>query len=889
MEDSPLNPYIPQESTDIRQRVTQAQSPLRRIMRTALIVTGALSLIVGAALFFIVPRTSVVDTKARQEMAAVLQPPSQVSKLLPVSSTRGFSLAYETQLYTSYAETAVINTKEDIANNAKVLGVYFENNDLRTPREYSLVRIRPVESADASRSMVTQPPELEVRAYSPKLLDDNATRPEYKGLSRQALFMKISSEQRLAARDAGDGTTLTVEESKPSSRTINDVQYQKIRYTTTNDNYRVTNTRYDDCYYTLQNELPYSACIVNVRPHNTEMASLVEQVLESLTFKAPSEGVKAEDASEKKAAMTTTVKLAQATKDDESEPATSVDEEETQEPEEAALVTKKQEYNENPLSLRALAVNQPSVVRIASLYCADLALKMENGDTGVTLTDACVGKLSSGAIVSRDGHIATTASAVQYDPEAAINGYINFAESTTEMENRLNRVLDYLLKARIILQTDADYLKRGARSGDQEALAKIENIGSIIPNNYVTPTNEKSTYAIQPTDRPIVINRTAASKPEFAYSDSVREAKFVASNFDTKKTKQETFDAELPEVDTALLKMEGSFQSATIASGDSVKANDKLNVLGFPAFSDAGLTVERVRNMPFATVATVDQTFKSDNHRAIQINSAIVPGNNGAPVFDQAANLIGFGVYGLSYCPNQQCFATGTVRSSNELLAMLEKENIKLGEPNDATIIWTQAVDSYIKGNYAAAANQFSKAADAYSFNMWAKKMAELAAKKQGSASDTSLMNQLQTILIAILAISGVVTMLLVAAYFIHKRRIDSLQVGHYGATMPSPMSTPAVTPQPIMSQPVAQSWQQTPQVGQVTPPASDAWPQQAAAPVSPPQPQTTTVDAFYQSAPVNPPTPPTPTVQPPAVPQPQSPQGAGSLDDDSNGPFYVR
>lgn len=814
MQDSSTNPYIPQESQEIRHKTETLHSPLGRAVKLALIITGVLFVLVAVGLVFLIPRTSYEDKQSRIDFGNVVQPPSQLAKLVPVTSTLGFTLRYDNLMFTSSAKTP---DTIDAKGKTIAAGATYDNNDLRMPREYDLVRIRPIQSTDSSRAAITNPPELEVSAeITAKTLTDNETKPDYKDLSKLNLFIRLSSDRKLAERNPEDGTSaiVTIDESKPVAQTINGIQYQKVRYTTKNDNYRLPTEKYEDCYYTIQNETPYAACITDVRPNNTDAASLNEKLLESLAFEKPA---------------TTETEITGETKV-ETDAATTKEEQQ-----EAALIAKTPEYNDNGQSLKAIAKNQPSTVRIGTLYCADLALKLESGDTGVTLPDACVGNVASGTIISKDGYIATSGHAIRYDPKAAINGYINFAENKKDMLDRLGRVLDYMLKAKLIFQSDADYLKIGAQIGDQEALAKIENIGSIIPDEFVTAVKDEYTYAIQPTDKPIVLDRNTGQKPSFAYSDSVLSAKYVTSDYDTGKSAREKFDSQTPDTDIGLLKAEGSFQNVPIVSGDTLKANDNLNVLGFPAYTDSTLLIDKIRNMPVVTNTKVDQTYERGGHHLLQTNAPIVPGSDGAGVYNQEGNLAGFGVYGLTYCPDQQCFANGTVRPTNELLALLERQNIKLSGISDATTTWREAVDQYFKGNYAVAASGFGTAGQQYGFNALASPLQKLAQSKQGTQSDTSLANQAAGIMIVALVVMAVVTVGLAVVYFLQRKRLNALRVGHYGAEtiMAAPQPLPAYQPQspPSPTQVPPMPQYQPQQQAQWTASAAPDSPSQASAP----------------------------------------------------------
>ena len=852
MEDSSQNPYIPQESEQIRQKVYERQSPLGRAVKLSLIITAVTAVIVAIALFFIIPRTTAVDQPARVKLADALQSPDQVLKRIDVQSQLGFKLNYDNRVYSSYAEVGDSSSGTD-SSAAVISGQTYENNDLRVSRAYNYIRIRPIESVDSSRALAPLPPELELFAtVTEKDLAAAAAVPENKGLSKLSLFVKMDGDKRSAKKVADDKTIVTIEASKPVSATIGNVDYQKVRYTTTNENHRISNVKYDDCYYTIQNDQPYSVCISDVRPTNVSAASLVEQVFDSITYEQPlsSGSVKDEtDAPKKTSFGIPSMRLAQATKEN--------TDEESDEGGESPLITITPPYYADADSLAAIAKNQPSVVRIGTLYCADLALKFQSGDTATTLTDACVGNVASGVIISKDGYIATTGHAVRAQKKAAINGYINFAPDQEQMLDRLQRILDYLLKSKLILQSDADYIKTGARIGDQEALAKVQNIASIIPENYITPVKEEYSYAVQPTDKPVVVNKSDTNKPSFAYSDSVIQAKYVASNYEADKSVQEIFGSATPAEDVGLLKAEGDFQEVSIAANEDVKANDTLMTIGYPAYTDSSLTIDKIRNVPIVTTSKVEQAYKKDGGRLIQTNAPVLPGNDGAPVFDKTGNLIGFAVYGLSYCPDQLCFANGTVRTSAELLKLLDTKNVKLATGSKAASDWNQGVSEYFRANYAASASAFGSAGREYPFNMWAAPLQKLAVAGQGTENDTSLMNQLSIIMIVSLVALAILTVILAIVFVIHRQRLSMMRVGHYGAQ--EPVQAVSVQPQQsIPLPPVQQPYQTLPQQQppQGLPPAQPTYgtpPQQPQnnpqQPVqTPPQtPQSPPQDSFYK------------------------------------------
>lgn len=804
MDDSPLNPYIPNAQGRLQAKVKRPQTPFARMSKTILIVGGVLLVLLAIALAVMIPRTSSVDDKARTDFAKVIQPPAQLSKFVTLKSNLGFKLNYQDQLFSSYGEVGLAKIAAKGASD-QISSEHYENGDLKVERQYGLLRITPLQSVDTSRAAVTLPPQLEVRGYdkaallqtdeakaaatdASKSAGSTAQQTPAKGELALSTFVAIDSKKRLSDKTSDDGTTVSIEASKPSGQQINGVDYQKVRYTTHNENYRIATEHYDDCYYTIQNSQPYSACIVNVRPNSVAAAALLEDTLSTVTYQQPADTT---PDTTKKTATTDTKDTTDTSSD-------------------AAQTTPQDvispDYLKNPALLKAIAKNQPSVVRIGTLYCADLVLKLADGSTGTTLTDACTGNISSGTFVSKDGYIATTGHAVRYDPKALINGYINSAGSRTDMFDRLGRVIDYLVKAKFIEQSDADYLKTGANSGVQDALSKIENFTSVVPSDYVQASNEAYSYAIQPTDKPILLNLGAGNRPVFAYSDAVIQAKFVKSDYDTSKAAQESFDNTAPATDVALLKADGTFPVAIIGNGDGAKANQQLAGIGYPAYVDSSLTIDKILNIPVATVLPVNQTFQQDNHKLIGTSAPVWPGNDGAAVVDESGSMAGMSSYGHRYCPDQQCFASGTVHSASELSTLIDKNNIVLTNQSVISDAWAKGVDAYFAGNYKEAVNKFTQSGNAYAFNQLAAKLVTLAKSKYGSQSDTSLINQLVGAASVLAILTMVVEIIVAILLFVHLRRLDSLQVGHYGEVAPQPVPTMPV------QQPMAPVYPQQPQ-----------------------------------------------------------------------------
>lgn len=761
MEDSTINPYVPNESEKIRQKVYERQSPLGRIAKWSMIATAVVGVLLGIGLYFVMQQTEAADKDARTKLADVLQPPDKIQKQYKVESDIGFSLHYDDKSFTSSALVDAPATGT-VTNTATLLRQAYADNELRIKRPYNYVSIRPRLSADSEAALAPDLPKLEIFANSSKQeLEKAMAIPENSKLSKLDVFVKNDTDRRKSIKIADDNTVVSIESTKPVKSTVNGVDFKKVRFTTLNENYRVKNVKYDECYYTVQFEQPFALCITNVRPMNANMAGLIEQVLKSVTFQE--------------------VQTASATTQPSTSPAPAVD----QSPSELPLATITPSYYTDPNSLKSIAKNQPGVVRIGTLYCADLALKFQSGETATNITQACVQNAASGVFVSRDGYIATSGHALRFSKQALINAYINFGQDTKEKIDRLQRILEYMLKAKLILQSDADYMKRGAGIGDQEALAKIQNIGSFIDDKLVTVTKDEYSFAVQLREKPISLDFTNKDKPVFAYSDTVLKATEKAVNYTSTPVLTDEYNNAFPSSDIGLLKVDGSFPNVQIASveSDVVKSNDTLNVIGYTSYADGSLTFDsNVRDFPVATTGKVEQVFPKDGTNVIKLDTAMLAGNDGAPVFDNNGWLVGFASYGLSYCPDEQCLGNGTIRSVSELKKLLDDKNISIRTDSSASQWWRSGVNEFFRANYASAADLFAQSGTSYSINRWAAPLNKLATQLKGSTKDTSFMNQLQIIMIIVIAILAVMTILLFVVYWLQRRRSNNLRVGLYGS-----------------------------------------------------------------------------------------------------------
>jgi hypothetical protein len=735
--------------------------------------------------------------------------------------------------------------------------VTYSANDLDEARGYTVMRVRPVETSQATRNEVTlESPELRVAASNDaKVWESLQAAPEYKSASKTDIIVKETIKQHK--------TDQTITASDVETVKIGTNDYRKVTFTKKDEQYAIPTMRREDCYITVQNDRPYVACIKGIRSSNFAAAPLLEQVMTQISYQAPEQAALSGQVSEQdKAAIADSKK----------------DEKVSAEAAKTAKVSSTHtEGLEKSAIFAASAQAAPATVRVGTLYCANIKLTSgQNRTAMLQLTNACTDKGSSGFIISRDGHIATAGSAVQVTPQQAINGYIINAPDSAQMYDRLSRVLTYLVQSRTIMQTDAEAIIAGTQQRDPDVIDKVNSIASKIPVEDISVTDEKYSYAVQLADQPMTVSDNSNGTLGFGYTDTVVDAELVGTEFDASKTKAQIFQGTMPDNDVAIIKAKKNLTYPTLklASSSTFRQNVPVMGVGVPMYAFGSLQSSQMNPNRVFRVGTSAQQFNSGSSQ--KISSVSFPshaGFMGGPVFDETGAVTAFMSYGNLQCPDQKCFGQSAVRDVTGVTTVAKKRNISLVNTSPSSDDWRSGIAEYIKGNYKRAADYFASASSQYPNNYLATKFLAHTKTRINSQSDTSIANtavdylKLATIILAICIVVECIALLALKLFSRPQPQTQYGMVAGGNYIDPSQWSQSqsvagSVSPQPSM-QPQA-----VPQPTAWSPPTNTQYPPQQSTPVSP-QP--------YQQPPVQPLSP-----QPPVLPsQP-------SQDQPTNWPPYA-
>ena len=780
------------------------------------------------AWFVLEQRASSDDGKVSAEQAALLAPQNSGPHAVAITSTLGVTIPFN---------------GHELAGFGLADGTTYAGGDLREPRAYSVMRIRPVGTSEAVRNQLSLPsPELRVTTslaseYWQKIQNDN----DMKGLAKADILIRQTINQRRKDNDK-------IAVSDVESRTINKVQYRKVSFTDTNETHNLKTTAREDCYVTVQNDRPYVACIHGIRTSNFAVAGQLEAVLGGIGYQQPQKSAfTAGDITGDE--MLSSKGDAEVSPDDtkktEQDAAKTKQQAKTARTNAAASSRQAMEQIAQPVTrtrdFAALAKTMPSVVRFATIYCANIKLNLPNRQTGTTLTGACDDRGGSAFYVSNDGLLATAASNTTIKPRDAITAYITKAENSSQAQSRLRRVLDYMVEAQYITRTDADDITSGVQSGDASKIDKVHALSSKLNPDNITVEKESYAYAVQLGDKPIVINRTGDGAMKFAYSDTVVAAKKRHSALSLDKTQQDIYGGATDIEDVALIALDKSTgQPALPVSAATVTKDSELLMAGLPQYAGTGVNGGQLSVAPLYRLGKVQSV--ADGKGSLKIAAVAMPSHNGltgAPVVNQSGGVVGMGTYNTLQCPDKSCFAGAAIYSANGILSLAKDRNITLNTKSTVRETWSKAVDELIAGNYRAAEGLFQRSQALDRFNIYAPGFAEYAKKMMGSERDTSTVNTILQVLMIVVIVSLVAIVLLAIWLLATKLFARPARPAHYSDntaatqynTDPSVWGAPA---QPQYGQP-----------GQSVPPAADYYgsPQPA-------QPQPGQYDGPYQPSP---------------------------------------
>lgn len=723
-----------------------APKPAKKITISSLlfigmVILGVVIVICAGAWLYLTTIASSDNGKTQLAAYNLIEPKNTRPVERVIESTLGIKASYNSSLLSGFGFADVIT---------------YSSSDLDAPRPYSVIRIRPIETSEATRNSITiDSPELRITSSLEKNFWDKFQKDkQLKDLSKTDALIKTAIDERTKLNK---NTTASEAQAVTLGQDIN---YKKVTFTTEDDNSAVPSVSRENCYVTVQNDRPYVACINNIRPSNFGSAAQLEVVLDNLSYQPPQEDALQVGNSKDKN------KSLYDGKDDQKIEAPA---EEAAANEVADKVVDKAakvpSYIANSQDFKVIAASIPATVRVGTIYCANITLTLPDDSRGVSLTGACVDRSSTGFFVSKDGLLTTLASQVKVTPTEAVQAYISNAPDSSETESRLQRMLEYLQASRIIMESDADELTFGLQQRDREAIVKINSLAKLISTENITIDNEEYKYAVQLSDKPIVVNRSGNNSLEFAYSDTVYEASLEGVEHDDIKTPAQVFNGETSGKDIALLKLkkESTYPTLILAESSSLSNGTVVNLVGRPMYAFGSLEAGQIWPTTLIRQGKADQSFNvSAGQRLQTINTPSHAGLAGAPALNQAGKVIGMATYDQANCPDNKCFASMHLRDPALLLSIAKQRNITLQSASVVSDVWKRAINQYVRGNYKTANQLFNQSAKLYPQNYLAPQFAALSSEQIGSATDTSQVNWAIELLKIVILIALIVLVILI-------------------------------------------------------------------------------------------------------------------------------
>lgn len=720
------------------------------ILFALMVATGVVLLIAAAAWVFLFTKKSSDDGNTAPGAGLVLETDEAAPKTVTIQSQLGMSVSYNSR------ELAGYGFSDDVTYSA---------NDLLEERPYSVIRLRPVETSQATRSEITLgSPELRITSSLDKdYWAQLADKKEYKELSKIDQIVMQTIDQRKANKniEAGDVETITAGEN----------EYKRVSFTNKDETLNVTSVQREDCYIAVEHDRPHVACINNIRASNFAVVPQLEEALMSMKYSAANSEVLIDekDNAAKADKKMLDNKADEDVSDRKDEVMEQPDENQVESEKEngAAAAEDDSAYLKKSADFSAFLKAAPATVRVGAIYCADIKLTLPNGSAGPQLTGACVDKSGTGFFISNDGLLTAPASVVQVRPQDAIRSYIVDSPNTDQMYQRLDRVLGYLVEGRILMESDAESIRAGVQERNQDVIDKVNNLADLISLDDITIERETHSYALQLSDKPIVVNSRGDGGLSFAYSDSIIEAELVAKKYSTDKTHEQIQKGEVVEDDSALLKAkaEGAYPSLAFASTSNVSKGSSVHMIGYPMYAVGPLGTAQLRSSPMLRQGVADEVFNgAHSQRLLSLKGSSHAGMLGAPALNDAAQVIGVATYGNLNCPDGKCFAGTILRDVVDIRSLVRDRNLTLRPHGVVQDGWNSAVDELVRGNYRRASELFNTAASTYPQNYLATRYANYAKSQMGSERDTSNYNTWLGVSQIVVAISVVLLILLVIA-----------------------------------------------------------------------------------------------------------------------------
>jgi hypothetical protein len=417
-------------------------------------------------------------------------------------------------------------------------------------------------------------------------------------------------------------------------------------------------------------------------------------------------------------------------------------------------------------AIQVVAKNMPGVVKVASVYCIDFDLALDQ--ISQPISTGCSGGTGSGFIVTPNGYVATNGHVVKFTPyDVLVDSFYLKNQKVTK------GYLDFLVKIGKINTTTANYYYNQAIAGNEKVQDDLVTSLQLLPEQTTTRViKEQGYYAVQLSNKAVKFNE--GDLTVFNFSDNIVKASLVDVNYDPyADVAKNGFNSS----DVALLKLDQAKEYPFLALGsiDGLGTGSPLTVIGFPGLAENEL-VNTSESIPTATEGKVSsiRTASGTSNKLIQSDVSIAHGNSGGPALNSSGEVVGIATYAIE----EQGANVNYMRDIADLKALLSKNGISAPQfPTGTEKLWQDGLRKYSRAYYSSAIADFRKVKELYPQNRLVDEFiakAETAKKDGKEAVAPEVYTAVVVVVVVVIIIPGSILFFVVAHH--RKRKVAHQQ-----------------------------------------------------------------------------------------------------------------
>lgn len=412
--------------------------------------------------------------------------------------------------------------------------------------------------------------------------------------------------------------------------------------------------------------------------------------------------------------------------------------------------------------VRAVDIAGPSIVRIATLYTAQITLNLcgQNVTLPASGRGYTLGASGSGAFISASGDILTADHVVDVPKELLDQTIFQEQQSASDIANVLN--------------TNPGCHASQPITANDVAAGYVQFAGIPYTVHYSSP-------------RRLVWQSTAFTGPVSSTSQDSTLAGLLSAPYQTAKV---LATSSVDDNDVAIVHVDMSdTPSIQLDNSASVAVEDQLTIIGYPGNGD--VTDDGTDLLtPSVNVITVSAMKTGDNgEQLIQVGGNIEHGDSGGPALDAQGHIVG--IVSFAFVGPDSPGSTAFLRSSNSVQSLLSTASVNT-TPGAFEKQWEAAFADYAAGDaghWHRAARELDSLSGQYpEFHgvQPYKDYANAAAAVEAAPADARTIEAIATGALALLALVIALVVVLVLRGRRGKRRLAYAPAGQVPPYAPS-------------------------------------------------------------------------------------------------------